>query len=27
VEELIRDCEQAKRDYTSARVYISRHKE
>lgn len=27
VEELNRDCEQAKRDYTSARVYISRHKE
>lgn len=27
VEELNRDCEQAKRDYTSARVYISRHKQ
>lgn len=27
VEELKRECEQAKRDYTSARVYVSRHKE
>lgn len=27
MEELKSECEQAKRDYTSARVYVSRHKE